>query len=207
MGRGEGRTGRGWATLDPMAGKDLIERAKYAPLRSTPFDPVAEVLETFPYGLYIVGSRGADGTLNGMMADWMMQVSFHPRLVCCSVENDATTLRFIRETSAFTVNVLPIEARELAARFAQPRDASKIKGRSEEESARIYDKLAGISYTLGEQTGCPLLDDALAWLECEVDQLLPAGDHTLVIGRVLGGVVLREGDALTQKTLGWEYSG
>ena len=191
-----------------MADKDLIERARYEPLRSTPLDPVAEALETFPYGLYIVGSRSGDGTLNGMMADWMMQVSFRPRLVCCSVENDATTLRFIRETNAFTVNVLPIEAKDLASHFAQPRDGSKIKGRSDEESAKVYDKLAGIIYSRGELTDCPVLDDALAWLECEAEQFVPAGDHMLVVGRVLDGAVLIESaDPLTQKHLGWQYSG
>ena len=191
-----------------MADKDLIERAKYAPLRSTPLDHVAEALETFPYGLYIVGSRGADGTLNGMMADWMMQVSFNPRLVCCSVENDATTLRFIRESNAFTVNVLPEDAKDLASHFAQPRDASKIKGRSEEGSVRVYDKLAGIRYSRGEQTDCPILDEALAWLECEVHDFHAAGDHTLVIGRVLdGAVLLEDADPLTQKHLGWQYGG
>ena len=40
-------------------------------------DPVAEALELFPYALYIVGSRGSDN-INGMMADWVMQVSFEP---------------------------------------------------------------------------------------------------------------------------------
>jgi flavin reductase (DIM6/NTAB) family NADH-FMN oxidoreductase RutF len=190
-----------------MPNKDLIERFKYEPLRPTPPDPVAEALETFPYGLYIVGSRGEDGTLNAMMADWLMQVSFKPRLVCCSVENDATTLRFVRATGLFTVNVLPVDARGLAQRFAQPRDASKIKGRSEEQAAKVYDKLAGIGYTRGERTGCALLDEALAWLECEVEQLVPAGDHTLVVGRVLAGAVLREAEPLTQKDLGWSYSG
>jgi flavin reductase (DIM6/NTAB) family NADH-FMN oxidoreductase RutF len=190
-----------------MPNEDVIERAKYAPLRTIPVDPVAEALEMFPYGLYIVGSRGEDGSLNGMMADWLMQVSFKPRLVCCSIENDATTLRFIRETGVFSVNTLPSDARELAQHFAQPRDASKIKGRSEEESARVYDKLAGLDYALGEHTGCALLHDGLAWLECEAHELIAAGDHTLVVGRVLDGAVLREGDALTQKVLGWQYGG
>jgi flavin reductase (DIM6/NTAB) family NADH-FMN oxidoreductase RutF len=191
-----------------MPHDEVVERAKYAPLRLTPLDPVAEALETFPYGLYIVGSRGGGGALNGMMADWMMQVSFNPRLVCCSIENDATTLRFIRETKVYTVNVLPIEAKELASNFAQPRDASKIKGRSEEESTRVYDKLANVAYALGEHTKCPLLDDALAWLECEAEQFVAAGDHTLVVGRVLdGAVLLEDADPLTQKHLGWQYGG
>jgi flavin reductase (DIM6/NTAB) family NADH-FMN oxidoreductase RutF len=190
-----------------MTNDNLIERAKYEPLRPTPPDPVAEALETFPYGLYIVGSRSEDGTLNAMMADWLMQVSFTPRLVACSIERDATTLRYVRSTGVFTVNVLPADARELAQHFAQPRDASKIKGRSEAGRAVIYDKLAGIAYALGEQTQCPLLDEALAWLECRAEQFVDAGDHTIVVGRVLDGAVLREGDALTQKILGWSYAG
>jgi len=169
-------------------------------------DPVTESLGTMPYGLYIVGSRD-DGDLNGMMADWLMQVSFRPRLVACSFENDATTLRNIRKTLVFSVNLLRAGSRELAARFAQPRDASKIKGRSEEAAHRVYDKLAGVAYTRGEQTDCPILDDALAWLECQAEQFVEAGDHTLVIGRVLDGAVLRDAEPLTQKALGWEYAG
>jgi flavin reductase (DIM6/NTAB) family NADH-FMN oxidoreductase RutF len=190
-----------------MPHEDVVERARYEPLRHTPLEPVAQALETFPYGLYIVGSRSSEGALNGMMADWLMQVSFKPRLVCTSVENDATTLRFIRETNVFTVNILPVEARSLAANFAQPRDASKIKGRDEDAAAKVYDKLAGIAYRRGEQTDCPVLDDALAWLECAAEQFVPAGDHTLVVGRVLDGAVLRDGDPLTQKHLGWQYAG
>ena len=190
-----------------MSSEDLIERAKYEPLRPTPPDAVSEALESMPYGLYIIGSRSAADELNGMMADWTMQVSFRPRLVACSFENDATTLKNVRATGVFSVNVLPIDAKELAQHFAQPRDASKIKGRSEAEAAKIYDKLAGIAYSRGEHTDCPILDEALAWVECQAEQFVPAGDHTLVIGRVLDGAVLREGEPLTQKDLGWSYGG
>jgi flavin reductase (DIM6/NTAB) family NADH-FMN oxidoreductase RutF len=145
--------------------------------------------------------------MNGMMADWVMQVSFKPRLVCCSMERDATTLRFVRETGVFTINVLPVDAKELASHFAQPRDASKIKGRSEEGSARVYDKLSGIDHALGEHTQCPLLNDALAWIECAARDFVEQGDHVLVIGEVLSGDVLREGEPLTQRHLGWSYGG
>ena len=189
-----------------MPSNDAVERAKYEPLRKPP-EPVSEVLETFPYGLYIVGSRNERDETNGMMADWLMQVSFKPRLVACSFENDATTLKNIRATGVFSVNVLPDDGRELAARFAQPRDASKVKGRSEEASAVVYDKLHDVPYSRGDQTGCPLLDGALAWLECRAEQFVDAGDHTVVIGRVLAGAVLREGEPLTQRTLGWSYGG
>ncbi|MDZ4278701.1 MAG: flavin reductase family protein [Dehalococcoidia bacterium] len=190
-----------------MSSEDTVQRAKYEPLRQASPEPVSEALETMPYGLYIVGSRSERDELNGMMADWLMQVSFKPRLLLCSMENDATTLKNVRATGVFSVNVLPEDARELAAHFAQPRDASKVKGRSEEASAVVYDKLAGLAYSRGERTDCPILEDALAWLECQAEQFVEAGDHTLVIARVLEGDVLREGEPLTQRALGWSYGG
>ena len=103
--------------------------------------------------------------------------------------------------------MLPVEAIELAATFAQPHDATKIKGRSEEARSLVYDKLRGVAYSHGDQTGCPLLDEALAWLECKAEQFVPVGDHTMVIGRVLNGAVLRDGEPLTQRALGWTYGG
>jgi len=68
-------------------------------------DPIAEALEQMPYGLYIIGSRGEDN-INGMMADWVMQVSFSPRLVAVSFENNSHTLANVRERPHFTVNLL-----------------------------------------------------------------------------------------------------
>ncbi len=189
-----------------MPNQDTVERAKYEPLRG-PLEPVSEALETMPYGLYIIGSRNERDKLNAMMADWLMQVSFKPRLVACSFENDATTLKNIRATDVFSVNVLPDDQKRLVGAFAQPQSAAKIKGRSEEASARVYDKLRDVPHSRGEQTGCPILDDALAWLECQAEQFVPAGDHTIVVARVLGGAVLREGEPLTQRALGWSYGG
>ena len=176
------------------------------PKQRVELDPVVETLELFPYGLYIIGSRGPDN-INGMMADWLMQVSFQPQLVACSLERNSTTLRNLRDTRVFTVNVLAAGDKELAVRFCQPREASKIKGRSEAASAVLYDKLTGVPYQPGQLTACPVLDGALAYLECEVDQLVEAGDHTLAIGRVLTGGVLGEGEPLSSRELGWSYAG
>ena len=174
--------------------------------RKIQLDPVHQALETLPYGLYIIGSRGADN-INGMMADWVMQVSFNPRLVAVSLENNSTTLRNLRQTGFFTINVLSAGDKALAARFCQPRDASKVVGRSDAHSAKVYDKLADVAYQPGELSNCPILDAALAFLELEVRELVEVGDHTLAVGRVLDGAVLREGEPLTQRILGWQYAG
>lgn len=174
--------------------------------RKIELDPVVEALETMPYGLYIIGSHGSDN-INGMMADWSMQVSFNPRLVAVSLESNSTTLRNLRESGFFTINMLGAEQRSLAVKFCQPRQASKVVGRSEDASAVVYDKMDGVPYQMGELTDCPILDAGLAYLECQVDQLVDVGDHTLAVGRVLDGAVLREGEPLTQRILGWSYAG
>ncbi len=168
-------------------------------------EKVKSALEEMPYGLYIIGSK-MDGEVNGMMADWVMQVSFNPRLVAVAFENDARTLQNVRANNVFTVNLLAQESMELAAGFAQPYYGSKIKGRSEAEAAQIHHKLQDIPYTLTER-GCPALDDALVWFECQAEQFVAAGDHTLVIGRVLEGAVLRDAEPLTSTYTGWNYGG
>ncbi len=170
-------------------------------------EQLKQVMDDMPYGLYIVGTR-KDGDVNGMMADWVMQVAFTPRLIAVSFENDARSLEFIRASRVFTVNFLAQDdaGMALAARFAQPYLGSKVKGRGYDELTKVHHKLEGIAYSLSE-SGCPILDEAMAWLDCEVTELLAVGDHTLAIGRVVTGREVRSAEALTSTYTGWNYSG
>lgn len=169
---------------------------------------VAQVMEQMPYGLYIIGSSDGEGEGNGMMADWVTQVSFQPRLLAVSIETDAHTLENIRLNGGFTLNLLCAdeEGRKLAARFAQPYYGAKVGGRSRAGQDAVHYKLGGIGHTRTANGG-PALDAALAWLECRAEQFVEAGDHTLVIGRVLDGKLLRSADPLTSLDTGWTYSG
>jgi len=170
-------------------------------------DPVANVMDEMPYGLYIIGST-LDGEVNGMMADWVTQVSFHPRLVAAAFENDARTLENVRSNKVFTINFLPQDHQgmELAAKFAQPYYDAKIKGRTRTTAEEVHQKLQSIPYAT-TATGCPILKAAMAWLECEAEQFVPTGDHTVVIGRVRAGELVRTAQALTSSYTGWNYSG
>jgi flavin reductase (DIM6/NTAB) family NADH-FMN oxidoreductase RutF len=173
-------------------------------------DPVVRVMHELPYGLYIIGSKEADdsGKVNGMMADWVMQVSFNPRLVAVAFENDAHTLGNVRKNGVFTVNLLAAdkESMDVARPFAQPHSGTKVKGRKGEEATAVHYKLDGLGHTLSEH-GAPVLDAAMAWLECEAEQYIDIGDHTLVIARVLDGRVEREAEPMTSTYTGWTYSG
>ncbi len=166
-----------------------------------------EIMNRMPYGLYIIGSV-KDGEVNGMLADWVMQVSFEPRLVAVSFESDARTLENVRTSRVFTVNLLSQEehSMELASKFAQPYNGAKVKGRAGAAATEIHHKLEGIAHTRTPD-GCPVLEAAMGWLECEADDFVPAGDHTIVIGRVIDSGLLREGEVLTSSYTGWNYSG
>lgn len=169
-------------------------------------DTFEDLMGEMAYGLYIIGSS-QDVEADGMMADWVMQVSFNPRLVAVALENDARTLQNIRCSHAFTVNFLSQEEHSMrvAARFAQPYFDAKIGGR-DGTAVKVHHKLEDLPYTRTAR-GAPVLDDAMGWFECEAADFIPTGDHTLVIGRVVGGEVRREAEPLTSTYTGWNYSG
>jgi flavin reductase (DIM6/NTAB) family NADH-FMN oxidoreductase RutF len=159
------------------------------------------------YGVHVIGSRSAAGELNAMLADWVMQVSFSPRLVAVCIENDARTLRFIRETNVFSVNLLhEKDGAEIARAVVMPSEARKVRGRSEEAASQVIDKLAGIEYGI-HVNGCAVIDRALGWFTCDAESFQTTGDHTIVVGRVTDGDVVRPGEMLIERELGWEYAG
>jgi flavin reductase (DIM6/NTAB) family NADH-FMN oxidoreductase RutF len=170
-------------------------------------DAIREATHELPYGIYVIGSND-HGTPNAMIADWVMQVSFQPRLLAVACERDASTLAAIRANRAFTVNLLKQQGNgmALARQFVQPHHGDKVRGRSEQAAAQEHDKLLGVDHQLTER-GCPVLEDALVWFDCEAEEFLPVGDHVLVIGRVVDGEVIGAGDPLTSTFTGWVYSG
>jgi flavin reductase (DIM6/NTAB) family NADH-FMN oxidoreductase RutF len=80
----------------------------------------------------------------------------------------------ISRAPAFSVNVLKKGQLDLAEHYGRPARA---------------DKLAGTEGTT-DRLGLPLLREALAWFECQVLSEYPAGDHVLVLGKVIGGKLL-----------------
>ncbi len=159
------------------------------------------------YGVQVIGSFSHNGDLNAMIADWVMQLSFKPRLVGVAIENDARTLRFIRETGVFSVNLLhEKDGMETARAVVMPSESKKVRGRPEGMQSLVFNKLEGLAYGIHEN-GTPVLDTALGWFTCEAQQFLPVGDHTLVVGLVTDGEVIRAGEMLIERDLGWEYAG
>jgi flavin reductase (DIM6/NTAB) family NADH-FMN oxidoreductase RutF len=116
------------------------------------------------------GPRGEDV---GMTATAFMSVSLEPPLVLISVREDSRMDELLERQPLWAVSVLSESQRHIAGRFA-------MRG-------RISDRLLfeDVAYLRGEASGAPVLGGALAVLECRTEQRVTAGDHTLVIGRVL----------------------
>ncbi|MGY4971700.1 flavin reductase family protein [Streptomyces nigrescens] len=125
---------------------------------------------------------GPHGEDVGMTATAFLSVSLDPPLVMVSVRNDSRMDDLLELQPDWAVSVLSGHQRQIAGRFA-------MKG-------RISDRLLfeDIPFVRGEASGAPLIGGALATLECRTEQRVVAGDHTLVIARVLATTIPNEDD-------------
>lgn len=139
------------------------------------------VLWKLPYGLYVVGSR-AEGRMNAMTLNWATQVAFDPKLVAISVEKEALTHELIASGKAFSINLVDREDRSIVRKFVKPVEVD-FERRT----------LNGFEFHT-RKTGCPILDRAVAYLDCALAHSLPVGSHTLFIGEVVDAGFLKDED-------------
>ena len=152
-------------------------------------------LRKIPYGAYVVGCRQGE-ELNAFTVTWLSQCSFEPPMVMMAVRVDSRSHDMIQSDRVFSVSFLSTDQKEIAATFFKP---------PQREGNRFGD----IPFHLGV-TGTPILDDAIAAIECEVRVFIEEGDHHVVIAEV----VEAEGDpdrwdapVLTCESAGWHYGG
>jgi flavin reductase (DIM6/NTAB) family NADH-FMN oxidoreductase RutF len=128
-----------------------------------------EVFGRFATGVAVITSAGESGS-GGMTANAICSLSLDPLLTLVCFENQARTLPIVRETGRFAVNLLSADQRELARVFASKLPESE--------------KLDGVAHQLRD--GLPVLTGVVAWATCELRELIPGGDHTIAIGKVIG---------------------
>ena len=154
----------------------------------------SEILKSIPYGFYITGVVGADGEVNGFTTCWVSQVSFEPQQVIVAVNKAQHTHDLVESGGVFSLNFLDTSQEELAHKFTQA---------LEYENGTV----GGSPYTVGEATGAPLFDEAVAHLECRVVGSMEAGDHTVYLGEVVSANLERPADILTDLDTPMEYGG
>src|SRR5580692_6679325 len=135
------------------------------------------VLWSLPTGLYLLGSRSGERR-NLMTVSWVTQVAQLPKLVGVGVESGARTHELLLDGGVFALNLLALRDRALVRHFVKPVHDIEI---DEETGAGTMNGVAvGVA-----STGAPILDQAVAWLDCEVRHSLPLGSHTWFVGEVV----------------------
>jgi len=118
-------------------------------------------------GVTVITTRSRAGDLAGLTASSFASLSLDPPLVLFCLGHSSTGKPAFDAADGFVVNVLAESQQALAGRFAQ------LGG----------DKFPGVAWRPGLRD-MPVLDGALASLECRIAQTYPGGDHTIVIGEV-----------------------
>ena len=169
--------------------------AVFAPERPTPaskhegdrplyvrvVDPRAfrDTVGRFPTGVAVVTAAGPDGPA-GLTTNAFSSLSLEPPLVIVCFDHGSRTLPVVRESGRFAVNVLRAGPEDLARLFAG--------------KAPHPEKFEAVTHTVDH--GVPVLDDALAWLVCDLEALHPGGDHAIGVGAVTALGQDPEGDPL-----------
>ena len=130
-----------------------------------------QVMSQFATGVTVLTAGGDDA--HGMTANAFSSVSLEPPLVLCCVAKAARMHTSIVSADSFAVNILSAEQQDLSKYFA---DWRRPDGMAQFDA---------VGWSAGAKTGAPLLDGTLAWLECELAQVLDGGDHSIFLGRVV----------------------
>ncbi len=146
------------------------------------------VLELLPYGVH-VAATGGEGTVTAIILTWLSQVSFEPPLIMISLETGGDFVKQVEHAGVFSVSLLRSEDKDIAQRV--------LGGKG--------DFPGGSPLFRAGPTGVPALEGALGTLWCRVHRAVPAGDHTIILGEVMGGEQLRRGATLTLDATGWKY--
>ena len=126
-----------------------------------------DTLGSFPTGVAVVTAVGERGPA-GLTTNAFSSLSLDPPLVLVCFDHGSRTLGIVRESRRFAVTVLRAGQEELARLFA-----GKVPH---------PEKFAAVTHTADH--GVPVLDDALAWLVCDLEAMHPGGDHEIGIGAV-----------------------
>jgi flavin reductase (DIM6/NTAB) family NADH-FMN oxidoreductase RutF len=135
------------------------------------------VMGRFASGVTVMTTSAA-GRMHGMTVSAFASQSLEPLLILVSVERSTVMHQLVMDSRAFAVNILD-EHGEATARFFA--DNARLKGPEFKEGA----------YHLGI-SGSPILEEATGYLEATVERTLHAGDHTIIVGRVVALKIVRD---------------
>jgi 3-hydroxy-9,10-secoandrosta-1,3,5(10)-triene-9,17-dione monooxygenase reductase component len=138
-----------------------------------------KVLGHFPTGVTVITADPVGHRPTGLTIGSFTSVSMDPPLVGFLPQKSSTAWPLVRDAGAFCVNILAHGQDELCWRFAKVAD----------------DRFDGVAWRPAPDTASPILDGVLAWIDCRIEEVVDAGDHWFVLGRVMS-MDCRPGDPL-----------
>lgn len=153
-------------------------------------DKIGKALGKVPSGLFIA-SCGKGSSSVPFLASWVQQCDLEEPLVMISVQKGREAMKAIDEQGgALTLSVLPEGRHDLMKPFFQSKPEAPF----------------GELKTCRAPNGGVYLDEALSWLECSEVGRVDAGDHVVVIAKVVDGGLLQEGNpAVHIRKSGFSY--
>jgi flavin reductase (DIM6/NTAB) family NADH-FMN oxidoreductase RutF len=143
-------------------------------------------------GVFVITANTASKSY-GSTVTWVTQTSFNPPLIVVALRVDSGIYFCVRDSRKFALHILGKDQKEFAANFF----------RSSKSDSETINKQ---TYTLS-QLGNPILDDAIAVVECLVKTIVEEGNHHLVVGEVVNAIVRDSSSVLALRDTGWLYGG
>jgi flavin reductase (DIM6/NTAB) family NADH-FMN oxidoreductase RutF len=129
-------------------------------------------LRMIPYGVHVVTALAPDGTIEAATVHWVTQTSFVPPVVAVALPAGGYAYDAIRATNRFALHMLGRD------------DAPEAHSFQSRRAIREGESLSGWRFSRA-RSGLPLLDNAVAVLECELRAVLEFGDHHPMIAEVV----------------------
>jgi 3-hydroxy-9,10-secoandrosta-1,3,5(10)-triene-9,17-dione monooxygenase reductase component len=146
----------------------------------SPLDPARfrAAMAMLPTGVTVVSAAGPDGPA-GATANAVCSLSIEPMLMLACLDRGSRTLLAVQAANRFGISVLHAGQEQTARAFAT--------------KAPVAEKWDGVAWN--ERDGIPAIDDALAWIACDLRDVIAGGDHVIVTGEV-SDLATGEGDPL-----------
>jgi flavin reductase (DIM6/NTAB) family NADH-FMN oxidoreductase RutF len=151
------------------------------------------LLQYIPHPINVCGVKEGN-EINGFTLSWTTQASFKPPMIVIGVRQDSRSCSMIKTSQVFAISFLEKSQQKIAETFFQPQ-------------RRVENRFGEYEFYLSDITGCPVLKEALGYVECTVKGSLEEGDHWIFLGEVVGAQLHREGDPLWLKDTKWQYGG
>jgi len=127
-----------------------------------------------PLPAFLVTCAGKDGQPNPIAIAWLTPVSINPPLLAFAIRQQRYSYELLQENPAFVVNVMAYE------QAVEVLFCGRCSGRNVDKFAT-----ANLTPTPAQAVSVPAITEALAHVECEVEAEHPAGDHVIVVGKVV----------------------